>query len=114
MAKRAELRAVYSKRERDMVYHWDRRSQDGCFLSTLLTEGARSSVLTPEELSRGVYLSWDETLRRLRATLEARGYDPDTLTISVRRKRPTASASEPSDAARPAASDARTPSADDE
>ena len=59
-----------------------------------------------------IYLSWNETLRRLRATLEARGYDPDTLTISVRRKRPTAS-EEPSAAEPPAASDARSPSADD-
>jgi hypothetical protein len=43
--------------------------------------------MEPEEHQRGVYLSWSETLRRLRATLEVRGYDPDTLTISVRRKK---------------------------
>jgi hypothetical protein len=87
MAKRAELRAVYSKRDRDIVYHFDKRPQDGHFIASLLTEGARATVMEPEEHQRGVYLSWSETLRRLRATLEVRGYDPDTLTISVRRKK---------------------------
>ena len=109
MAKRAELRAVYSKRERDIVYHWDKRPQDGRLIASLLTEGARATVLEPEEHQRGVYLSWNETLRRLRATLEARGYDPDTLTISVRRRRATAPVEERAASGRPAAAEGHDP-----
>lgn len=85
MSKRPELRAVWSKRERDIVYHFDKRPQDGHWIASLLTEGARETVKRPGEES--VFLSWNETLRRLRETLETRGYDPDTLVISVRRKR---------------------------
>lgn len=83
MGKRAELRAVWSKREQDIVYHFDKRPEDGHFLASLMTEGARRTVSENES----EYVSWTETLKRLRATLVARGYDPDTLTISVRRKR---------------------------
>lgn len=88
MSKKAELRAEWSKREQDIVYHYDKRSQDGHMLHSLLNYGMAFVGLQPgEPTSRASMMSSAEALRRFRATLEARGYDPDTFRISVRRKR---------------------------
>jgi len=74
MSKRAELRMVWSKR-------------DGHMLHNLLTYGAGFVVADRDELARRGAITGTEMIRRLREELERRGYDPDTLTISVRRKR---------------------------
>lgn len=90
MTKRAELRAEWSKRECDIVYHYDRRPEDGNMLHSLLNYGMAFVGLQPgEPTSLHTTMSSAEALRRFRATLEARGYDPDTFRISVRRKRAT-------------------------
>jgi hypothetical protein len=83
LGKRAELRMVWSRREGDFVFHYDRSPQDGWLLHNLLTHGAM--WVTRREGETG---SADgEMVERLRAELERRGYDPNTLTISVRRRR---------------------------
>jgi len=89
MSKRAELRMVWSKREQDYVYHFDRAPQDGHMMHNLLTFGAGFVVAKDGETARRGDITGPEMVRRLRAELERRGYDPDTLTISVRRKRST-------------------------
>lgn len=86
MSKRAELRMTWSKREHDYVYRWDRSSHDGAMLHCIFDLGAAFFVRRDGE-RRDRLPSIGETVARLRAELDRRGFDPDTLTISVRRKR---------------------------
>ncbi len=75
----------WSKRERDLVTSWDRNAMDGHFLNALLNLGADRLM---REDGDGVGLQpIGQSVARLRAELERRGFDPDTFTISVRRKR---------------------------
>lgn len=77
MTKRAELRAVWSKRERDFMFHFDRQPADGHFLHSFM----RAGQMDVTDASSG------EAMAAFRAALERRGFDPDTFRISVRRKR---------------------------
>lgn len=102
MNKKAELRAEWSKREQDIVYHYDKQRADGHMLHSLLTHGMGFVGLRPgEPTSLHTTMSSAEALRRFRATLEARGYDPDTFRISVRRKRATPAPSPATDPGSP-------------
>lgn len=76
MTKRAELRAVWSKRERDFMFHHDKQRADGHFLHSFMRAGRMA--VTPGA---------SESTDAFRAELERRGFDPDTFQISVRRKR---------------------------
>lgn len=84
MGKRAPLRMQWSKRERDYEYVWDRHAADGHWLAYLVNYGARAAVKQDDDPA---LLSAPEVVRRLRAELDARGFDPDTLVIRVMRKR---------------------------
>lgn len=69
-----------------MEYHYDRQPGDGHLLHSLLTHGMGFCVVRDGE-SLTHPPTGAEALRRFRELLESRGYDPDTLTVSVRRKR---------------------------
>jgi hypothetical protein len=82
MAKRAELMAVWSKRHNDMVIYQDDPA-NGVLLSKVLTFGVGFPVQKEGEKQP----TGPEMWRRFRAELESRGFDPDTFTVSVRRKK---------------------------
>lgn len=82
---REGIATYWSRRERDFETWHDRQPGDGHWLNWLVMEGMRAVVTTDEE--RGLYLSAPETVRRFRAQCEARGFDPDTFRVSLRRKR---------------------------
>ena len=80
-SRRPDLRCVWSKRERDFVYHYDRKPNSH-WLHCLL-HGAMHQGIPPEERAS---LFGSTNVAMFRRELERRGYDPDTFTISVRRK----------------------------
>ena len=80
------IASYWSKRERDFETWHDRQPADGHWMNQVVMEGMRSVVVTEEERKLGIRLDALETGRRFRAQCVARGFDPDTFRVSLKRK----------------------------
>lgn len=74
------VRLLWDKRKRDWVYVYDRRPMDGHWMHCAINFLAAAMGDKKREPFQ------QSTLDAFRAEMEARGFDPDTLTISVRWK----------------------------
>jgi len=90
MSKKAPLSCTWSKKEKDLSYHYDRQKADGAFLHCLMTYGLEGLYRTQKEAyykTRNFYDKDFDPVAAFRKDLEDRGFDPDTFKITVQRKK---------------------------
>ncbi len=92
----SELRIAWSKRENDFVVYYDAKPNGGWFLDRII--GKRTETLLKSsaagdpawQLDGAFDCNWNPNIGVFRVDfikeMEARGYDPRTLRVSVRRK----------------------------
>lgn len=88
MGKRAPVRVVWSKRERDFMMHFDKSGADGHMMNSFLGGGIRAVLHI--DFGEGVAMGSRRQTEKFREELRKRGLDPDTFQISVKRLKPEA------------------------
>jgi hypothetical protein len=85
--------ATYRSRREDDFETWhDKHPSDGHWLNHLLMYGLREMVTTEDERTHGALLSTREMNERFRAQCVARGFDPDSFRVVLRRPKAASAA----------------------